>query len=101
MRARIFRHTKSTMQSGTGLQGQWTLQFVPAERQENDPLMGWWGSGDTLQQVSLHFPSMETAVEYATRHAIPHDLEHPEPKRGQAKVYADNFRFGRRENWTH
>ena len=39
---------------------------------------------------------------YAEKHGITYDLEIPPPvKKIKAKVYADNFRFGRADNWTH
>src|SRR5262245_31117953 len=55
MVARIYRPAKTAMQSGRALTRAWVLEFAPAERKENDPLMGWVGSGDTEQQVRLFF----------------------------------------------
>jgi hypothetical protein len=67
-----------------------------------DPLMGWAGSSDTQKQVTLSFPSMEDAVAYAEAQGIAYEVELPPPaKPMRPKVYADNFRFGRPENWTH
>ena len=101
MRARIFPNTKTSTQSGKGRDGGWELAFMPTEPERNDPLMGWWGSGDMQAQVRLHFPTRDDAIAYAERHAIPFDLELPAPRRIPMKVYADNFRFGRSDNWTH
>jgi len=65
--------------------------------------MGWSGSGDTQAQVSLRFPSQEAAVAYAEARGIPYDLEVPPVVKAdiKPKAYADNFRFGRSENWSH
>ena len=80
----------------------WQLSYEPSQRELNDPLMGWWGSSDTKGQVSLSFDSREAAVAYAEAHAIPYDLELPPVERAKKpKAYADNFRYGRSENWTH
>jgi hypothetical protein len=99
--ARIFVPPRSAMQSGKGKQSGWILEFEPGERQRLDPLMGWAGSGDTLGQVRLHFATREEAVAYAEANALAYEVEEPKPVRIKPKVYADNFRFGRTDNWTH
>ena len=102
MRARIFRRPKTAMQSGQAGTDEWVLEYEPAAPQRNDPLMGWAGSGDTHGQVALQFPTSEEAVSFARAQAIAFDLELPPPVRPlRPKVYADNFRYGRSENWTH
>ena len=99
--ARIYVPPRSTMTSGKGRSGGWVLEFVPAERQETDPLMGWAGSGDTDRQVRLHFDTREEAEGFATANGIPFEVEEPKPVVLRPKSYADNFRAGRTENWTH
>jgi hypothetical protein len=102
MRARIFQRPKTAMQSGVAGTQDWMLDFVPTRPEVNDPLMGWWGRGDTRGQVRLSFDSCDQAVAYATANAIPYDVElSPVPMKPKPKVYADNFRYGRSENWTH
>jgi hypothetical protein len=100
MRARIYRVPKTAMQSGTAGTEHWALQWEPS-REINDPLMGWWGSGDTRGQVRLRFDTREEAIAFAERNAIPYDVELPPVQRRKPKAYADNFRFCRVENWTH
>ena len=99
--ARIFTPPRSAMQSGKGKTQDWVLEFEPGERQRLDPLMGWAGSGDTSGQVRLRFPTREEAVAYAAANGLRYEVEEPKPVRIKAKVYADNFRFGRTDNWTH
>src|SRR5690349_8044632 len=91
--ARIYMPPRSAMQSGKGRTAGWVLEFEPGEQMRIDPLMGRAGSGDTPGQVRLHFDSRQDAAAY--------DVEEPKPVRVKPKVYADNFRFGRSENWTH
>ncbi|MEJ1975233.1 MAG: hypothetical protein WDN49_03375 [Acetobacteraceae bacterium] len=39
---------------------------------------------------------------YAEKAGLAYDVEIPPvPAKPKPKVYADNFRFGRSENWTH
>jgi hypothetical protein len=101
MRARIYQPPKNAMQSGWAATHQWRLEFEPTARRVPDPLMGWIGSTDTQAQVRLHFDTKDEAVAYADKHGIAYDLELPHPRRIKPKAYADNFRYGRLENWTH
>ena len=99
-RARIYQQPKSAMQSGAA-QDEWILDYAPAVPRRADPLMGWIGSNDTQVQVRLRFPTRDEALAYADREGIPYDLELPHVRRVRPKSYADNFKFGRSENWTH
>ncbi|TCZ66739.1 ETC complex I subunit [Roseicella aquatilis] len=99
--ARIYMPPRNAMQSGRGRTQEWVLEFEPGEKQRLDPLMGWSGSGDTRGQVRLRFGTREDAIAYAEANGLRYEVEEPKPIRIKAKVYADNFRFGRAENWTH
>jgi hypothetical protein len=102
-KARIFRQPKSAMQSGRAGTDDWVLRYEPLEAQRLDPLTGWPGSGDTRAQVTLRFPSAEAAAAWCAARGIAHEVE-PAPAAPSAikpKSYADNFRFGRTDNWSH
>ena len=101
MRARIYKSVKSAMQSGSANAKEWVLEFAPAAPREADPLMGWTGSGDTRNQLHLHFATLDEAKAYADHNGIPYDVETPREPKLKIKAYADNFRFDRREPWTH
>ena len=92
MQARIYKRPKNAMQSGRARTDEWVLDFVPAEAKRPDPLMGWAGSGDTRQQITLTFPSAQAASAYAEKHGIEARV-HPVPPRAlKIQAYADNFR---------
>ncbi|HVB67526.1 MAG TPA: ETC complex I subunit [Acetobacteraceae bacterium] len=101
MRARIYQPPKNAMQSGRAGTHHWVLEFEPAAPRRADPLMGWIGSTDTQTQVRLGFATSAEAVAYAEKHGIAYELERPTEHRQHPKAYADNFRYGRREMWTH
>ncbi|MEO6151544.1 MAG: ETC complex I subunit [Croceibacterium sp.] len=92
MQARIFQRPKNAMQSGKALTDQWVLDFVPAHAKKPDPLMGWPGSGDTQQQLQLHFASKDEALAYAAKYGIEAVVHEPPPRRLKLQAYADNFR---------
>ena len=101
MLARIYKPSKSTMQSGRKMRDEWLLEFDPRSARLPDMLMGWPSSDDTQSQVVLHFETQEEAVGYAQRHGIPFRLIPDRVKRRFIRAYADNFAFGRKEPWTH
>lgn len=101
MTARIFRPTKSAMQSGLARTKDWILEHEPDTARFIEPLMGWTGSTDTRTQISLEFDTKEEAVAYAEQHGIPYRLVEPKPRKPIKKSYSDNFRFGRIGSWTH
>jgi hypothetical protein len=100
--ARIFLPPRAATQSGRAGSQEWVLSFAPRERRRIDPLTGWSGSGDMLQQVELRFPTREAAVAYAKARGVSYAIEEPPPAKPiRPKIYADNFRYGRLENWSH
>ena len=103
MRARIYRPSRNTMQSGTARTRHWVLEFAPGEARRTDPLMGWTSSGDTQAQVRMRFNSQAEAEAYAKAHGI--DYIVLPPKRREPNIrpqgYAENFSPDRRQVWTH
>jgi hypothetical protein len=72
------------------------LAYEPATRRRPDPLMGWTSAEDTLNEVQLHFASMEEAVAFATKNALDYYTVIPPPESTEKpKSYADNFRYDR------
>ncbi len=101
MTARIYRPTKTAMQSGTAKTRQWVLDYEPEQPREIDPLMGWSSSGDMRQQVRLRFDSAAEAIAYAERQGIPYQLVDAKIPARRVMAYSDNFAFKRRGAWTH
>ena len=60
MKVRIFKPAKTAMQSGQANTREWLLESEPAPK-ILDPLMGWTGSRDTMQQVQLWFHTLDEA----------------------------------------
>ncbi|HVY85280.1 MAG TPA: ETC complex I subunit [Caulobacterales bacterium] len=101
MLAKIYRPTKTAMQSGKANTKRWVLEFEPALAPPTDALMGWTGSADPSGQVRLFFETKEEAVAYARAHAIPHQVTEPPETKRIIKAYGDNFAFRRKEPWSH
>ncbi len=101
MVARIYKPAKTAMQSGTARTKSWVLEYEPEKPRGVEPLMGWISSGDMKQQIRMTFPSKEDAVAYAKRNGVAYEVMAATKRKLVRKSYADNFRFGRPEPWTH
>lgn len=101
MLARIYKPSKTAMQSGTAKTRDWVLEFTPETPQKVEPLMGYTSSGDMRQQVRLTFETKDEAIAYAQREKIPYRVEEPSTKKLRPVAYSDNFRHNRRGLWTH
>ncbi|HQF29838.1 MAG TPA: ETC complex I subunit [Hyphomicrobiales bacterium] len=101
MTARIYRPTKTAMQSGRAKTHRWLLEFEPSAPRSADPLMGWTSSSDMTSQVRMFFASKEEALAYAEKHGIDFVLTEPKERRAKAISYAENFRSDRIGLWTH
>jgi hypothetical protein len=93
--ARIYRPAKSAMQSGRGQTRKWLLEYEPASRRDPDPLMGWSSARDTLNEVRLHFDTLDEARAFAAKHGLEYTLNEPHAPTAKIKSYADNFRYDR------
>ncbi len=102
MLARIFRPSKTAMQSGKQKTQDWVLEFEATDARRSDPLMGWTQTSDTSSsQLRLSFETKAEAVRYADQHGVAFQLIDPKPAKRILKAYADNFAFGRKVPWTH
>jgi hypothetical protein len=101
MIARIYKPTRTAMQSGTARTKEWVLDYEPEQPFTIDPLMGWTSSADMSQQVRLLFDTKEEAVAYCERQGIPYQVFEFKPPVQPRISYSDNFAFPRREPWTH
>jgi hypothetical protein len=93
--ARIYRPSKTAMQSGRAQTRKWLLEYEPATRRDPDPLMGWASAHDTLNEVKMRFPTLEEAVGFAEKLGLQYTVIEPHARTPKAKSYADNFRYDR------
>jgi hypothetical protein len=101
MTARIFKPAQNVMQQGKGATRDWLLEFLSDEPRVIEPLMGWTSSSDTKRQIRLSFATKEEAIAYAKANGIAYRLEEPPATKIRPKSYAENFKYGRPDSWTH
>jgi ETC complex I subunit conserved region len=101
MTARIYKPSRTAMQSGQAKTKDWVIDFEPEEPRQVEPLMGWTSSGDMNQQLRLRFATKEEAIAYCERHVVAYQVFEEKPASRRGISYADNFAFERRDAWTH
>lgn len=101
MVARIYRPAKTAMQSGKNNSKKWVLVYEPETPREVEPLMGYTASADTKQQVRLRFDTREEAEAYAKRAGLAYWVQPAHDATPKRVSYSDNFRYDRRQPWTH
>ena len=92
-RVRIYQPSKTAMQSGRALLGQWILEYETETARTPEHMMGWTSSGDTFNQVRLKFPTLDEAIAFAQQKQWAYDIEQPHQRRVTPRNYVDNFRW--------
>lgn len=93
MKAKIYRPSKSAMQSGRASRDSWVLEYEQVSSRQAEPLMGWTSSGDTLNQVKLRFYSSKAAVAYAEKKGWDYTILPEQTRRVKPRNYQDNFKY--------
>ncbi|CAG8532003.1 11585_t:CDS:2 [Diversispora eburnea] len=92
---RIYKPSKTAMQSGTHNTKHWRIDFDVLEKGDKweNPLMGWFSSADYMQALQMKFNTKEDAIHFAEKQGWDHYVqEHYEPQ-FRKKVYADNYKY--------
>ena len=89
-KAKIYKPSKTAMQSGKRNSKKWLLEFDSLDTEIN-PLMGWESSIDTMSEIKLEFYSKEEAINYAKKNNLDYYVIEPEKSKIVKKSYSDNF----------
>jgi len=89
-KAKIYKPSKTAMQSGVKKTKNWILEFDTLNTGIN-PLMGWESSNDTMSEVKLEFSSKEEALNYVKKNDIKYYIVEPQKRKIIKKSYSDNF----------
>jgi hypothetical protein len=92
MDARIYKPSKTAMQSGHGNTENWVLEYESKSNRDPEPLMG-WTTGDTLGQVCLEFKTLDEAQDYAKRKGLSVTVQPAHGRKLKPRNYVDNFRY--------
>jgi len=89
-KVKIYKPSKTSMQSGMRNTKNWLLEFETLNTGIN-PLTGWETSRDTLSEVKLEFSDKEQAINYAKKNNLDYHVIEPQKRKVIKKSYSDNF----------
>ena len=89
-KAKIYKPSKTAMQSGLAKSNFWIIEYITDDPGVN-PLMGWESSTDTLSELILKFSSKEQAINYAKKNKIDFEIIEEKKRKTVKKSYSDNF----------
>tara|TARA_B100001057_G_scaffold480945_1_gene554384 strand:+ start:40 stop:324 length:285 start_codon:yes stop_codon:yes gene_type:complete len=89
-KAKIYKPTKTSMQSGVGKTKKWILEYIDESTTIN-PLMGWESSTNMLSEIKLFFDTKDQAIEYANKKKIEYTIIENNQRPFVKKSYTDNF----------
>ena len=89
-KAKIYKPSKTAMQSAKGNTKNWLLEFETLNT-GIDPLMGWVSSKDTMSEIRLEFLTKDQAINYAKKNNIDYYVIEPQKRKIIKKSYSDNF----------
>ena len=89
-KAKIYKPSKTAMQSGVKKYDKWIVEFL-TDKPGINPLMGWESSTDTFNSVKLEFKTKELAIEYSKKNKIDYELIESKNRKIIKKSYSDNF----------
>ena len=89
-KAKIYKPSKSAMQSGNKKSNKWIIEFFTDQPGIN-PLMGWESSTDTYTELKLEFNNKDNAIQYAKKNKIEFELIESKSRKINKKSYSDNF----------
>ena len=89
-KAKIYKPSKTAMQSGMRNSKNWILEFETLNNGIN-PFMGWETSSDTMSEVKLEFETKEQAISYAEKNNVQYFVINPKTKKIIKKSYVENF----------
>ena len=101
MTIKIYKPSKSSMQSGLRKTKQWLAEYIPEKDKIKDSLMGWNSSLDTKEQIKIFFETKEQAIEWSKKNNEQFIVIEPKERKIKPKNYASNFDINRKEPWTH
>ena len=96
MTIKIYKPSKTSMQSGFKKTKLWLAEYISEVEKVKDSLMGWNSSLDTKSQIKLFFDTKEQAIEWAKKNNSQYFVEEPKQRKIKPKSYASNFDTNRK-----
>ena len=81
MTIKIYKPSKTAMQSGLGKTKRWLAEYISEVDNVKDSLMGLNSSFDTQSQIKVFFDTKEKAIEWAKKNNYQYFVDDPKKRK--------------------
>ena len=92
MKYKIYKKSKSAMQSGLNNTKKWCIEVMDIKERTINTTFGWSSSTNTNDQVKIYFDNLENAVAFAKKNNLDFKVFEPNKKQNIIKSYSENFK---------
>tara|TARA_X000001036_G_C20398558_1_gene691785 strand:- start:303 stop:590 length:288 start_codon:yes stop_codon:yes gene_type:complete len=92
MKYKIYKKSKSAMQSGLHNTKKWCLEPLSITPKKRNSVFSWTSVNGTQDQIKLLFNTLEEAVYFAQKNKVNYQVFKPNVKITRIKSYANNFK---------
>jgi len=92
MKYKIYKKSKSAMQSGVNNTKKWCLEALTFTQKKRNSIFSWTSAQGTQDQIKVYFNTLDEAIYFAQKNKIKYQLFKPNEKIRIIKSYASNFK---------
>lgn len=92
MKYKIYKKSKSAMQSGLKNTKKWCIEVMDIKERTVSTTFGWDSSVSTDDQVKIYFDNLESAISFAKKNNLNYQVFKPNKKRNVIRSYSENFK---------
>ena len=92
MKYKIYKKSKSAMQSGLNNTKKWCLEPLSITPKRRNSIFSWTGVNGAQDQIKILFNTLDEAVYFAKKNKVNYQVFKPNEKIIKIKSYASNFK---------
>lgn len=92
MKYKIYKRSKSAMQSGLNNTKKWCLEPLDIPQRKRNSVFSWTSINGTNDQIKVFFNTVDEAIYFARKNKIKYQIFEPKEKVTVIKSYASNFK---------
>ena len=92
MQYKIYKKSKSAMQSGIKNTKKWCIEVIDIKERTISSTFGWNSSTSTNDQIKIYFDSLDNAIKFAKKNNMNFKVFEPNKKHKIIKSYSENFK---------
>ena len=92
LKYKIYKKSKSAMQSGIKNTKKWYLESMDINERSLNPSFDWSSSKNIEDQIKISFNDLQSAIDFAEKNNLVYEVFVPNQSNQILKSYSDNFK---------